>query len=142
MSRATVRVGIATYFTGTAGLKNAFARPPKVIPGDQQPALTVHVGSMTEHRTANRTKVRSYEIRLLIDYIGRKPKAEDNVTDFDALLEAIETKLRTDPTLGGVVLLAGEPSFKTTSTLPVTDKQNTVANAMVEFTADEELVGV
>jgi len=145
MSRADVRNAVVATFSGTAGIKSVYGRPPKQIDGSSQPALVCHIAKVREDRTANQTRRRTYSVYLLLDYISRKPRSEDGQDDFDALLEAVEARLRANKTLGtaGTLAAAGEPTFETDMTMPQTQEgsKSSYFAAAVRFDVIEFLQG-
>jgi hypothetical protein len=145
VSRASVRDAVQATFTGTPGIASVYGRPPKLIDGRQQPAVVCHIAKMRERRSANQTKIRTYTIYLLLDFVSKKLKSEDGQDDFDALLEALETRLRANKTLGtaGSLSAAGEPTFESDMTMPTTqDSGSSYFAAALKFDVDEFIQGV
>lgn len=137
MSRASVRTAIAAYFggtlvPGTAGtyrggtipaLGTLYLAKPKRFPatdftagqasGAQSGAMAVVL--LPRQRETRRTFGRgvgikrvAYDASLDVYHLSTARDAIAAQNDFDALLEAVETRLRADPTLGGAVFSAGE----------------------------------
>lgn len=137
MSRVSVRTAIASYFGGTlvAGssgvyrgssipnLGTLYLAPPKRFPatdfmagraaGARSGALVVvRVPRQRENRRAGGRgagiKRIAYEAQLDVYHLSYARDALDAQNDFDAFLDAMEARLRADPTLAAAVFSAGE----------------------------------
>lgn len=131
MSRATVRGAVAAFFAppAVAGLNTLYTAPPKRIPGpafrEGQPAGTpsgavgvVHIVSETEERIAiggehSGKKWVHYTVELQVFQHSIHQHSEDAMADFDAVIDAVKTRLRSDRRLDDwpVIFEAGERSL-------------------------------
>lgn len=133
-ARRDVRVGIAQYFGGSALAGTWYQPTPLAAQGlagvrpyfetrvadheyftdltagrDMGAVMSVHIAEYTEKRlTSGGFMDVPYEINLYLFHLARKPKPEDAQEDLDRLIQAVVDRIRSDPTLGGVVTQAGE----------------------------------
>lgn len=159
MSRATVRAAIVNWFSppNVAGLNTIYSAQPKIIQG-QDAFSGIGAGSgavafpyIEEKREwrytlgPNGQKLVAYNIGLVVLFRSVKPRAEDAVADHDALMDALETRLRQDSTFGGQVYLAGEgaalgePDLETVSDLPKQVNQGIHIWSVLKFSVAESL---
>lgn len=117
MSRASLRAAVVTHFTGVAGLTNLYRSQPKTIPAAAwgTPSGSVafpYIESESEKRqsfggdTGGRKRI-LYTVGLVVRFRSTSD-GETAMDQFDALIEALKIRLRTDRTLGSAVFSAGE----------------------------------
>jgi hypothetical protein len=166
-ARRDVRVGIAEYFGGTvltadnwyqptplaaqglAGVRPYFETRFKdheyfetLTAGRKMGALMcMHVAEYTEKRlTTGGFMDVPYEVHLYLWHLARKSdRIEEAQEDLDRLIQAVIDRIRTDPTLGGVVTQAGETARGITVSMstPVSEPATTVRQeATISFAAN------
>jgi hypothetical protein len=177
MSREDVRVGVAKYFGGTAQDAQGFFRPsplkalglsgvlPYFVSYDNRiedrdyfegldpgaiygAVMVVHLATKQETRlTIGGTLNRPYSVQLYLWYYAAKPPAQVAQAAFDDLLDAVELRIHTDPTLGmgvnsgapTIVTQAGEgvPGIVSTTPPPYTEPGSyTFGSSVISFNVD------
>lgn len=174
MSREDVRRGIAQYFGGPVQDEREFYRTSPladlglsgVLPyyvdriDDNRDyfegldsgatfgvVMCVHLAVRTETRlTIGGTLNRPYAAELYLYYLATLPPSSAAQAAFDDLLDAVEARIHTDPTLGmgvdsgapTIVTQAGEGERGITSTtaVPYTEGATTLGSAVVSFNVD------
>lgn len=133
MSASTVRNAVTAYLGNTTGITTFYRDQPwfadaeewETQNGDPGTVAYMHIDDESEERivinggTATGKQV-TYQIAVVMLYqyaIPDQPLSKDSWVDgLDALIEALKTKIRTDPTLGtgtgGVVWQAGSVGGK------------------------------
>lgn len=145
MSRAVIRAALAAYIAppNIAGLNKVYTSQPKIIQGPEffQPGLTgfasgavasVFIEREVELRkalggaTSGKKRI-NYDIAILIQFRSTKPRSEDAMDDYDALIERLKVRIRTDRTLGSPsIFQAGEAELEVISDLPKLSNDETM----------------
>lgn len=175
MSRGDIRRGIATYFGGPTQDARDFYRPSPlkalglsgVLPYyvdridnnrdyfeglDAGAAfgavMCIHLSTKTETRLEiGGVLYRPYNVELYLYYYATRPPSSAAQSAFDDLLDAVETRLRADPTLGmginsgapTIVTQAGEGDrgITTTTAIPYTEPGSyTMGSSVTSFNVD------
>jgi len=160
MSRAQVRQAVVDFFAPPAVpyLSTIYKATPKRVPGPEfrntLPSGTysgaiaiVNLVAENEERIAiggehNGRKWVHYEVALEVKLHSIHTHSEDAMTDFDALIDAIKTKLRSDRRLAndGVVFEAGERYLDSEYAEPeVMNDGSTIIWGIVRFEVSEVL---
>ena len=158
MGRATVRSAVTDWFAppNVAGLNAVYTSQPKKIEGSEffaaagagsgavayvyiedEREIRTHVGGPTSGK-----KRVDYTVAIVVQFRSTKPKGEDAMADYDALLDAVHSRIRADRTFGSASLLqVGEGSFgvQMSHDLPRKDGETTVIWGAVRFQATEVL---
>jgi hypothetical protein len=117
VSRNSVRTGVAAYLTGVAGLQTIFRAVPRQVaalaytPGAGNPSGAVgvvYIVAEREQRIATGWKLVHYDVELHLFARSIEPDAQVAADWFDALVDAVKTRLRADHTLGGRFWTAAE----------------------------------
>ena len=165
MSRLGIRTGIAEYFGGSTLTAAGWYQPtPLTAVGlagvrayyDDRIADNEYFTGLTDARTGavmcvhleddSETRLEiggvldaPYNVSLFLFLLTLTPSPEDAQADRDDLVQAIRDRLRADPTLGGLVLQAGEgpAGIRTSTPLPYFEPPATTRqNAVISFTAN------
>jgi hypothetical protein len=159
MSRASVRDAVVNWFSppNVAGLNLVTRSKTKLVQGQEFFASTgagsgavafIYFEGKREHRRSiggpkSGWKRAVYKVGLVVLFRSNKPKMEDASDDHDALMDAIEARLRSDRTLGGAVFSAGEGAelgqddIETVSDLPKLVGQETHIWGVLRFEVAE-----
>lgn len=155
MSRATIRQAVVDWFGNghVAGLGTLYTAQPRTIPGGDfaitngamsGAVATVHIEHELEHRAAlggpySGEKKIDYTVGLVVMFRSRQASQDDAMGDYDALIEAIKERLRSDRSFGGTVWIAGEEQggIEINSDLPRLDKQTFTIWSVVRFVVSE-----
>lgn len=160
MSRATVRAAIVAWFAppNVPGLNAVFTSKRKNISGQEFFGGQVGVGSgaiawvyferkhevrrafggMPGPSTGGKKRV-TYTVGLVVNFRSNKERMEDAADDHDALMDAIEARLRLGRTLGDAVFSAGEggetgrEDIETLQDMPKLVGQETVIFSALRF---------
>jgi hypothetical protein len=159
MSRASVRDAVVNWFAPPAvsGLNLVTRSKTKLVQGQQFFGATgvgsgavafVYFERKREHRRAfggprSGWKRVVYTVGLVVLFRSNRERMEDAADDHDALMDAIEARLRSDRTLGGTVFSAGEGAelgqddIETVSDLPKLVGQETHVWGVLRFEVAE-----
>lgn len=113
--------------------------PPRAMGG----VMVVHLPYEAKKRIAvgglgGGIKRLAYAVELHLYHLGQVQHAEDAQADFDALIEAIIARTEADPTLGGIVLQAGEgeAGISVAASEPFVKDEKTESYGVIRFDAD------
>jgi hypothetical protein len=166
MSRASVRAAVVAWFAPPAvdGLNAVYSSKRKIVQAEETYSGSLGSGSgahawvyierKREHRrgfggppgpnTGGKKRV-VYDVGFVVIFRSVRPKMEDAVDDHDALMDAIEARLRLGRDLGGQVFSAGEggelgqDDIETLSDMPKQAGQETHVWSVVKFVVTEWL---
>lgn len=107
MIRQDIKNAIQACLQGTEGIRTVFTTRQRLTQNQQTPCITIYLPDSKEHLVASgvQSGKRRIELTALLEIImiDVNPVPEVGEAQFDGILDAIDVKLRTSFSLGGVV---------------------------------------
>lgn len=143
MIRTQVKNAIKNLVASAAGVKAAYTYRPKNI--STFPVVVVHLRESNETRVSSPAPLakKHIEFTALLEIImyDFTPDGSGQLA-FDDLLDAIDTQLRSDPTLGGTVLASTIKYIKTNVAPPIqTNGESILLQAVKQFDVTVQVTG-
>lgn len=143
-TRKAIKLSLKTLLSGVTGVKSVFTYYPR----EQRdfPAIVIALEKTTEkvHTMGNPSRRRiGYNVTLYIQAIDPNPSESVSSDSFDDLLDAIDTALRSDKTLGGTVLESAQDYIDTDVMTATTAGQGAAMTyrAIKDFSIVTEIFG-
>lgn len=137
-NRRNVRQALANFLLKTTGIQAVYQGIP-TTEIDQFPVAIITLPDGHEYRSSSGKKRVDYEPVIQVWDLSFSGDAVTDELAFDDLLDSIDAQFRADPTLGGMVLTAGDEFINTVTPDPTEDNHNVVMvaekklNLTVEF---------
>lgn len=143
--RNDVKKAIASAIQNTSGITSVYTFPRKINPQTTYPLAIISLPKSHETRATSQAPVGKkfikYTAQLDIFNIDTTSDGSGQ-TAFEDLLDALDSQLRSDPTLGGAVLAAAIEHIDTTLAPPqLIDGQNIVLLAIKQFDVLVQVTG-
>lgn len=139
-NRRNVRQALANFLTQATPIKSVYQGiPTQEI--NEFPAAVITLPTGHEYRASSGKKRVEYEPLIQVWNLSYSGDAVTDELAFDDLLDNIDAQFRSDPTLGGLVLSAGDKYIDTVMPDPTEDQHGVVLvaekklNVVVEFNA-------
>lgn len=126
VTRQNIKTAIANALQNIPNVKGVFTARQRITQSQQTPVLTVYLPDVTEEKLG--FDKRRLHVTALVEVImlDVNPKPETGEAIFDGILDAIDTNLRGNLTLGGVVDGSAIKNLETHISAPQMVEGNTI----------------